>query len=119
MKENPETCDKIETMIIDGYRPSLDIPDDTLPCSIDTKPSKRPSLGKIISVLTIILQQEIRKYLPSIESTYEMKQMIIGKNLSTNLFSKGYFGLVMICEFHLDGKIFGVDLKMLNMIILG
>ena len=113
-------------MIIDGNRPSLDIPDDTLPCSIEmielcrhTKPSKRPSLGKIISVLTIILQQEIRKYLPSIESTYEMKQMIIGKNLSTNLFSKGYFGLVMICEFHLDGKIFGVDLKMLNMIILG
>ena len=132
LKENPETCDKIETMIIDGYRPSLHIlPDDTPPCIIemikscwDSTPSKRPSLGKIISILTIILQleilneQEIQKYLPSIESTYEMKQMIIGKNLSTRFFSniefkgRGCDGLVMICEFHLDGKIFNVALKM-------
>ena len=101
MKENPETCDNIETMIIDGYKPSLDIlPDDTPPCIIeiikscwDSTPSNRPSLGKIISILTIILQleisneQEIHKYLPSIESSYEMKQMIIGKNLNTNFFS--------------------------------
>ena len=62
--ENPETCDKIETMIIDGYRPSLDIlPGDT-PSSIiehiaacwNSKPSERPSLGKIVSTLAITLQ---------------------------------------------------------------
>ena len=129
LKENPETC---ETMIIDGYRPSLDIlPSDTPLCIIemiescwDSTPSKRPSLGKIISILTIILQleisneQEIQKYLPSIESSYEMKQMIIGKNLNTSFFSnieykgRGCAGLVMICEFHLDGKVFNVALKM-------
>ena len=77
LKENLETRDNIETMIIDGYRPSLQIlPDDTPPCIIemiescwDSTPSKRPSLGKIISILTIILQleisneQEIQKYL--------------------------------------------------------
>ena len=133
LKENPETRDNIESMIIDGYRPSLQIlPDDTPPCIIemiescwDSTPSKRPSWGKIISILTIILQleisneQEIRKYLPSIESSYEMKQMIIGKNLNTSFFSniefkgRGCNGLVMICEFHLDGKVFDVALKML------
>ena len=133
LKENPETCDKIEKMIIDGYRPSLTIlPADTPQCIIsiikscwDSTPSKRPTLGKIISILTIILQleisneQEIQKYLPSIESSYEMKQKIIGKNLDTTFFSniefkgRGRNGLVMICEFYLDGKIFNVALKML------
>ena len=78
LKENPNTCDKIEQMIIDGYRPSLDVlPNDISPCIIEiikqcwnSKPSERPSLGKIISILTIILQldisdeNEIEKYLP-------------------------------------------------------
>ena len=63
LKENPETCDKVEQMIIDGCRPSLDIlPDDTPSCIIEMmkdcwnpKPSSRPSLEKIMSILTIIL----------------------------------------------------------------
>ena len=57
-------------MIIDGYRPSLDVlPNDIPPCIIEiikhcwnSKPSSRPSLGKIISILTIILQLDIIKY---------------------------------------------------------
>ena len=120
-------------MIIDGYRPPLDIlPDDTPLCIIEiindcwnAIPSKRPTLGRIISVLTIILQlnitneKEIRRYLPSNESSYAMKQLIIGKNIDTSYFSniqlkgQGSFGLVMICEFHLDGKNYNVALKML------
>ena len=132
LKENPNTCHKIEQMIIDGYRPSLDnLPDDIPPCIIEiikdcwnSKPSSRPSLGKIISILTTILQldisdeQEIQKYLPAIESSFEMKQKIIGKNLDTSFFSdiqikgKGSYGLVMICKFHLDGTIYNVALKM-------
>ena len=131
LKENPNTCHKIEQMIIDGYRPSLDnLPDDIPPCIIEiikdcwnSKPSSRPSLGKIISILTIILQldisdeQEIQKYLPAIESSFETKQKIIGKNLDTSFFSdiqikgKGSYGLVMICKFHLDSTIYNVALK--------
>ena len=126
-----DTCD-IEKMIINGYRPPLDIlPDDTPLCIIEiindcwnATPSKRPTLGRIISILTIILQlnisneQEIQKYLPSIESSYKMKQLIIGKNIDTSYFKniqfkgQGSNGLVMICEFHLDGKIQNVALKM-------
>ena len=133
LKNNPKTCDKIEKMIIDGYRPSLDvIPDDIPPCIIEiikdcwnSKPSSRPSLGKIISILTIILQldvsdeKEIEKYLPFVEYCFEMKQKIIGKNLDTSFFSniqikgKGSYGLLMLCEFHLDGNIYNVALKML------
>ena len=129
LKENPNTCHKIEQMIIDGYRPSLDdLPNDIPPCIIEmieqcwnSKPSSRPSLGKIISVLTIILQldfSEIEKYLPAIESSFEMKQKIIGKKVDTSFFSdiqikgKGSYGLVMICKFHLDGNIYDVALKM-------
>ena len=132
LKENPNTCNKIEQMIIDGYRPSLDVlPKDIPPCIIEiikhcwnSKPSARPSLGKIISLLTIILQldisdeNEIQKYLPAIESSFEMKQKIIGKNVDTSFFSdiqikgKGSHGLVMICKFHLDGSIYDVVLKM-------
>ena len=81
LKENANTCHNIEQMIIDGYRPSLDVlPNDIPPYIIEiiehcwnSKPSARPSLGKIISILTIILQldtsdeQEIQKYLPAIE----------------------------------------------------
>ena len=67
LKENPNTCHKIEQMIIDGYRPSFDVlPNDIPPCIIEiikhcwnSKPYARPSLGKIISVLTIILQLDI------------------------------------------------------------
>ena len=132
LKENPNTCHKIEEMIIDGYRPSLDdLPNDIPPCIIEmiehcwnSKPSARPSLGKIISILTIILQvdisdeNEIEKYLPAIESSFEMKQKIIGKNLDTSYFSDiqikgtGSYGLVMICKFHLDGSVYDVALKM-------
>ena len=131
LKENPNTCHKIEEMIIDGYRPSLDLPNDIPPCIIEiikqcwnSKPSARPSLGKIISLLTIILQvdisdeNEIEKYLPSIESSFEMKQKIIGKNVDTSFFSDiqikgtGSYGLVMICKFHLDGSVYDVALKM-------
>ena len=132
LKENPNTCHKIEQMIIDGYRPSLDVlPNDIPPCIIEiikhcwnSKPSARPSLGKIISILTIILQldisdeNEIQKYLPAIESSFEMKQKIIGKNLDSSFFSdihikgKGSYGLVMICKFHLDGTVYDVALKM-------
>ena len=134
LKNNPNTCDKIEKIIIDGYRPPLDIlPDDIPPCIVkiikdcwNSKPSARPSLGKIISILTIILQldisdeQEIQKYLPFIESSFEMKQKIIGKNLDTSFFSNiqikgtGSYGLVMICNFHLDGNIYNVALKMVT-----
>ena len=48
-----------------------------------------------------------------------MKQKIIGKNVDTNFFSdiqlkgKGSYGLVMICNFHLDGTIYNVALKMI------
>ena len=132
LKEIKDTYD-IEKMIINGYRPPLDIlPDDTPLCIIEiindcwnATPSKRPTLGRIISILTIILQlnisneQEIQKYLPSNESNYAMKQLIIGKNIDTSYFTniqfkgQGCNGLVMICEFHLDGKIFNVALKML------
>ena len=133
LKENPKTCHKIESMIIDGYRPSLHmLPDDIPPCVIEiikdcwhSKPSQRPTLGKIISILTIILQleisneEEIQKYLPSLESVFEMKQKIIGKNIDITFFSniqlkaKEFNGLVMNCEFNLDGKIYDVTLKML------
>ena len=132
LKENPNTCHKIEQMIIDGYRPSLGaLPNDIPPCIIeiiehcwDSKPSARPSLGKIISILTIILQldisdeNKIQKYLSSIESAFEMKQKIIGKNVDTSFFSDiqikgtGCNGLVMICKFHLDGTVYDVALKM-------
>ena len=132
LKENPNTCNKIEEMIIGGYRPSLDVlPNDIPPCIIEiikqcwnSKPSSRPSLGKIISILTIILQldisdeNEIQKYLPAIESSFEMKQKIIGKNVDTSFFSDiqikgtGSYGLVMICKFHLDGSVYDVALKM-------
>ena len=107
------------------------LPNDIPPCIIEiikqcwnSKPSERPSLGKIISVLTIILQldisdeNEIEKYLPAIESSFEMKQKIIGKNIDASFFSdiqikgKGSYGLVMICKFHLDGTIYNVALKM-------
>ena len=131
LKEKKDACD-IEKMIINGYRPPLDIlPDDTPLCIIEiindcwnATPSKRPTLGRIISILTIILQlnisdeQEIQKYLPSNESNYAMKQLIIGKNIDTSYFTniqfkgKGCDGLVMICEFHLDGNIYNVALKM-------
>ena len=127
-----DSCD-IEKMIINGYRPPLDIlPHDTPLCIIEiindcwnSTPSKRPTLGRIISILTIILQlnisneQEIQKYLPSNESSYAMKQLIIGKNIDSSYFTniqfigKGCNGLVMICEFHLDDKIYNVALKML------
>ena len=126
-----DTCD-IEKMIINGYRPPLNIlPDDTPLCIIEiindcwnATPSKRPTLGRIASILTIILQlnisneQEIQKYLPSNESNYAMKQLIIGKHIDTSYFKniqfkgQGYNGLIMICEFHLDGKIYNVALKM-------
>ena len=132
LKENSNTCHNIEQMIIDGYRPSLDdLPNDISPCIIEmieqcwnSKPSARPSLGKIISILTIILrldisdEYEIKKYLPAIESSFEMKQKIIGKNLDTSFFSDiqikgtGSYGLVMICKFHLDGAVYDVALKM-------
>ena len=132
LKENPETCDNIETIIIDGYRPSLDyLPYNTPPCIIDIitdcwspKPSSRPSLGKIISILTIILQLEIsdkleiQKYLPSIESNFQLQQRTIGKNINTSYFSniqlKGRIsdGLLMICDFHLSDSIYNVVLKM-------
>ena len=132
LKENPNTCHNIEEMIIDGYRPSLDVlPNDIPPCIIEmieqcwnSKPSSRPSLGKIISLLTIILQldisdeNEIEKYLPSIASSFEMKQKIIGKNVDTSYFSDiqikgtGSYGLVMICKFHLDSIVYDVALKM-------
>ena len=131
LKEKKDACD-IEKMIINGYRPPLDIlPDDTPLCIIEiindcwnATPSKRPTLGRIISILTIILQlnisneQEIQKYLPSNESNYAMKQLIIGKNIDTSYFKniqfkgQGCNGLVMICEFYLDGKIYNVALKM-------
>ena len=131
LKEKNSSCD-IEKMIINGYKPPLDIlPNDTPSCIIEiindcwnSTPSQRPSLGRIISILTIILQlnisneQEIRRYLPSNESSYAMKQLIIGKNIDTSYFTniqfkgKGSYGLVMICEFHLDGKIYNVALKM-------
>ena len=63
-----DTCD-IEKMIINGYRPPLDIlPDDTPLCIIEiindcwnATPSKRPTLGRIISTLTIILQLNITR----------------------------------------------------------
>ena len=98
LEENPETRDNIEKMIIEGYRPSLDIlPVDTPPCIIEiikdcwnSKPSSRPSLGKIISILTIILQldifdeQEIKKLLPSVESNFELKQQIIGSKIGAS-----------------------------------
>ena len=48
-----------------------------------------------------------------------MKQLIIGKHIDTSYFKnikfkgQGSFGLVMICEFHLDGKLYNVALKML------
>ena len=132
LKENPNTCNKIEQMIIDGYRPSLDILSNDIPSCIieiikqcwNSKPSARPSLGKIISILTIILQldisdeNEIQKYLPAIESSFEIKQKIIGKNIDISFFSdiqikgSGCNGLVMICKFHLDGNIYDVALKM-------
>ena len=132
LKERKDACD-IEKMIINGYRPPLDVlPDDTPLCIIEiindcwnATPSNRPTLGRIISILTIILQlnitneQEIQKYLPSNESSFAMKQLIIGKNIDTSYFTniqfkgKGSNGLVMICEFHLDGKIYNVALKML------
>ena len=130
LKNNPNTCDTIEQMIIEGYRPSLELlPVDT-PQSIvniikecwNSKPSSRPTLGKIISNLTVILQlkkKNFQKYLPYIESNFEMKQKIIGKNLDTSFFSniqikgRGSDGLVMICKFHLDGNIYDVALKML------
>ena len=131
LKEKKDACD-IEKMIINGYRPPLDIlPDDTPLCITEiindcwnATPSKRPTLGRIISILTIILQiniseeQEIQKYLPSAESNYAMKQLIIGKNIDTSYFTniqfkgQGCNGLVMICEFHLDGNIYNVALKM-------
>ena len=132
LKERKDPCD-IEKMIINGYRPPLEfLPIDTPLCIFgiindcwNSTPSKRPTLGRIISILTIILQlnitneQEIQKYLPSNESSFAMKQLIIGKNIDTSYFTniqfkgKGSNGLVMICEFHLDGKIYNVALKML------
>ena len=132
LKKNPKTCDKIEKIIIDGYRPPLNIlPDDIPECIIEimkdcwnSKPSSRPSLGKIISILTIILQldisdeNEIQKYLPFIESSFEIKQKIIGKNVDASFFSniqikeKLSYGLLMLCKFHLDGNIFDITLEM-------
>ena len=136
LKENIETCDNIEKMIIKGYRPSLDIlPDDTPSCIIDlikdcwsSKPLCRPSLGKIISILTIILQQDdifsneqdIQKYLPSIEFSLGMRQKIIGKNIDSSFFSNIQFkgrgssnGSNMTCKFTLDATtIYNVTLKM-------
>ena len=133
LKENPETCDAIEDLIINGYRPSLDfLPDDTPFCIIEiikscwnSKPKERPSLGKIISILTIILQfnisneLEIQLFLPSIEYNFEMKQKIIGKNINSSFFSNFQFkairsnGIVMICDFYLDENLYNVALKML------
>ena len=132
LKEDPHACNEIEQRIIGGYRPSLRaLPNDIPPCIIEiieqcwnSKPSARPSLGKIISILTIILQvdisdeNEIQKYLPVIESSFEMKQKIIAKNVDTSYFSDiqikgtGSYGLVMICKFHLDETVYDVALKM-------
>ena len=131
LKENPETCDKIETMIIDGYRPSLEfLPDDTPPCIIEimkncwnSKPKERPTLENIISILTIILQleisneREIQKYLPSIE----MQQKIIGIKIDTSNFSNIQLlgrisnGLLMCCDFHLCDILYNVVLKLIVM----
>ena len=66
LKESAENCDRIEEMIIDGYRPSLHIlPDDISPCIIeiieacwDSTPSKRPTFEKIISILQLEISNE-------------------------------------------------------------
>ena len=98
-QELKETRDKTEQMIIDGYRPSLDIlPGETNSCIIrilkdcwSSKAYERPTLEKIISVLTLILQiqieneQEIEKYLPSFESYFETKEKIIGNNIEPKI----------------------------------
>ena len=86
-QELNETRDNTEQMIIDGYRPSLDIlPNDTHPYIAkilkdcwSSKAYERPTLGgKIISVLALILQiqieKEIEKYLPYFESYYDERE---------------------------------------------
>ena len=129
LKDKPR--DKIETMIIDGYRPQLNcIPNDTPSCIIkimnecwNSKPNERPSLGKIISILAMVLQditdeQDIQKYLPSFELNLELQQKLIGKNIQTNCFSnielkaRTSNGFLMICDFHLSGGVHSVGLKM-------
>ena len=133
LHENPETCDKIEKMIIDGYRPSLDkIPKDIPRCIIEiikdcwnSKPNKRPKFEKIIAILTIILQldiydeQEIQNYLPFFEIVSQIKQNINYnhidmKNFSNFKFEKSDpFGLVLICNFNFSDVIYNVKLNVL------
>ena len=97
-QELKETRENTEQMIIDGYRPSLDIlPNDTHSCIVrilkdcwSSKAYERPTLGKIISVLTLIQLQienerEIEEYLPSFESYFETKEKIIGNNIEPKI----------------------------------
>ena len=133
LSDHSRTCNRIEEEIINGYRPSIDDLPHDVPEHItqiiqecwDPNPNFRPNFGKIISILTIILHlgisndREIRHYLPIIESTYEIKQKIIGKYIDTSFFTniefkgQGCNGLVMICDFLLERKVYKVALKML------
>ena len=127
----------ITKQIIEGHRPSIDdLPSDIseeiiqmIECCWNSNPKQRIGFEKIISILSPYFKGDFKfsnnvkfqkmKYKASTAKNLKIKKKIIGKNISVSFFSKvqyvgnGCDGLVMICDFHLENKIFQVALKML------
>ena len=108
-QELKETRDNTEQMIINGYTPSLDIlPDDTHPNIIkilkdcwNSKVYERPTLKEIISVLTQILQiqikteEEMEIYIMSGEACKDYENVCLSSHFSL------YLSIHFISRIHL------------------
>ena len=132
-----ELKNDITQQIISGYRPSVDdLPSDISEEIIEmiescwhSNPKKRIGFEKIISILSPYFKGDLKystnlkfqkvKYKASTAKNLKIKRKIIGKNINESFFSNIQFvgngcdGLVMICDFHLENKIYQVALKML------
>ena len=128
-----EIKNDITQQIISGYRPSVDDLPSDIPEEIiemiescwNSNPKKRIGFDKIISILSPYFRYSTNvkfqklKYKASTAKNLKIKRKIIGKNINESFFSNiefvgnGCDGLVMICDFHLENKIYQVALKML------
>ena len=132
-----ENENNIAEQIVSGYRPSIDDLPSDIPEEIiemiescwNSNPKERMGFEKIISILSPYFKGDFKfsnnvkfqkiKYKASTAKNLKIKRKIIGKNINESFFSniqfvgKGCDGLVMICDFHLENKIYPVALKML------
>ena len=132
-----ENENNIAEQIIEGHRPSIDDLPPDIPEEIiemiescwNSNPKQRMGFEKIISILSPYFKDDFKfsnnvkfqktKYKASTAKNLKIKRKIIGKNINESFFSNIQFvgngsdGLVMICDFHLENKIYHVALKML------